>query len=315
MDGQGDALAVWRLQSVEHSPVGAIEARSVRRRDRHLGARCHPRRVRGQEPAGGDGRAGERDRRLGPPGSIEAAFRPAGRELRHRGRRSPRRPDFDRARGSPCPPGQRGRRLGPGRRIRGKPSTSWPRTARHGTSGRPSSSPAGRGRPARRGDGRRGQRRSSPGKASTVRTSVIQSRIGVSPGDAAASAAPSAAAAAPPPPGPGVPTVTAVRPAEPIKGDNAVVLTADVAGPVERLEWGLGGEGTSRAATINGRLQRSVRFRPGPGCSRSGYRRSAPGARVRCSPAPSSMPRPRASAAGTSDLAAACATRSSARRR
>ncbi len=94
----------------------------------------------------------------------------------------------------------------------------------------------------------------------------VQSRIGVAPGQTAPPPPPPPPEPPPPPPPvPGVPTVTAVKLAEPMARDKAIVLTAQTAGPVDSVAWDLPIGAHIVGQTFSGQLQRSVRFRPPPG--------------------------------------------------
>ncbi|HVE67374.1 MAG TPA: hypothetical protein VNB64_02210 [Solirubrobacteraceae bacterium] len=129
----------------------------------------------------------------------------------------------------------------------------------------------------------------------------IHSRIGVPPGVAPPPPPPPPPPEPPPPPPvPGVPTVTAFAPAEGIRRDSALVLTAQVAGPVDRIVWNLPGGQSITGRVVNGQLQRSIRFRPDPG-NFSVRAQAFDGGRA----GPSllrnfTMPRPRALAAASS---------------
>lgn len=70
----------------------------------------------------------------------------------------------------------------------------------------------------------------------------------------------------PPPPPPPPPVPSAIRVEKPMERGSATVLTADVAGPVTRLEWQVPGSAHAVVgAVVGGQLQRSIRFRPPPG--------------------------------------------------
>ena len=105
----------------------------------------------------------------------------------------------------------------------------------------------------------------------------VQSILGLAPG---VSPPPIPPPPIPPPtvtePPPGVAAVTAIRAAAPFRRSRAVVLTAEVAGPVERLEWNLPVGPDVVGRTVDGRLQRSVRFRPDPGAFRVRVRAVGP---------------------------------------
>ena len=94
--------------------------------------------------------------------------------------------------------------------------------------------------------------------------------------------APTPPPAPPPTPSPVTPAtpelaeVIAIREAAPFKASSAVVLLAEVRGPVERLEWQLPAGGRIVGRTLSGRLQHGVRLRPSPGRFTVGVRAVGP---------------------------------------
>ncbi|MEA2427634.1 MAG: hypothetical protein QOF37_1262, partial [Thermoleophilaceae bacterium] len=79
----------------------------------------------------------------------------------------------------------------------------------------------------------------------------------------AAVGTPAAELPPPPPPPPPPPIPSAIHPAKPFERGKAIVLTVDVSGPVDRLQWDFGRASPGITGTVvDGRLQRSVRLRP-----------------------------------------------------